>query len=632
MPESQFAESRSAIFALLIVALSVGLTQGVAAKQSTETAPAEGPTDVQLTLSAASATTSWDEREPDRREYELPLLFMHRERGAVTEAERTLEISIAGLAGGSEIRIEVISHHVDTSTNESHRETGRFDLPDRPCTQGEPCVLKWMFDPATMLSGFYHLRVKDAAGNTLWDDAYPERPDFVALDTWDVALGRGYTARIYFATLFPFARGENDLGNRLGPGAVVDFIEGHFVPVIEKTWQTQVEDWGYGDPLHPDWDADKVVEIIVTTRPFALFGGTGTYSRSIDAAGRPIPERRIWWLSSFNNFAMYDTLENAYAAAFAHEFFHLMQWNVRFSSGRPDSYWLNLFIEAQASLAASVQYPEIELVKAGRGARVPEYARAANRFLAQRLNTSYADLEADPEARYDYALYWRFLYEQLDDVAINRAALEEMASHYDAGSVSSVDATMDATLSRFDGPFLTFEESLVAFARANYALRLENGRCTATGLVECGGLYQDPDGVYVDPPLEAVLDYGGAMGEGGLSHDGAIPSSYGMDFIDVRLDPTLRGQGLMVKLQGDGEGARFNVQVWRLGAGVLKPRAVTQHPESVVQNADGTHVYVIPQLDTAAYNRLAIIVTRLDPDEAVDRAGVYSLVLSPYES
>jgi hypothetical protein len=561
MSASRFAKSRSAVFAAVIIALLMGLTQRVAATQSAETGPAEGPTGVQVRLSAASTTTSWDEREPDRREYDLPLLYLHRERAAATEADRALEISISSLAEGSEIQIEVISHHVDISTNHRCRETRRFGLPDRPCTQDEPCVLKWALDPATMLSDFYHLRLKDASGNTLWDDPYRERPDFVALDTWDLALGRGYTARVYYATLFPFARGENDLENRLPPGAVMDFIEGHFVSVIQETWQTQVEHWGYGDPLHPDWDADKLIEIIITAHPFALFGGTGTYSRSIDTAGRPILERRIWWLSSFNNFALYDTLENAYAVAFAHEFFHLMQWNVRLSSVRPGSYWLNLFIEAQANLAASLQYPEIELGKAGVGHQGREYIRAANRFLTQRLNTSYADLEADPTARYDFALYWRFLYEQYEDMVIIRVALEEMARHYDAGSVSSLRAAMDATLGRLGGPFRTFEESLVAFARANYALRLENGRCTETHMAECGGLYHDPDGVYVDPPLEAVLDYGDgdATDNVGLTYDGAIPSSYGMDFIDVRLDPTLQGQPLTLKFQSKGEGARFDV-------------------------------------------------------------------------
>ncbi len=629
MSAARFVKSRSGVFAAVIIALLMGLTRSAAATQNSTFKGAAASAEVQVTLSADRVTASWDEREPDHHVYDLPLVYLHRERAAAAEADRTLEISISGLERGGEVQIEVISHHPDISTNGPHRAMRRFRLLNRPCTHDDPCVLKWALDPATMRSDFYHLRVKDASGNMLWDDADSNRPDFVALDSWDVLLGRGYTARVYYATLFPFARGENDFENRLPPGAVTDFVEGQFVPVIKQTWQTQVEGWGFGDRLHPDWDGDRMVEIIVTARPFALFGGTGTYSRSIDATGQPIPERRVWWLSSLNNFALYDTLENAYAAAFAHEFFHLMQWNVRLSSGQPDSYWLNLFVEAQASLAASVQYPEIELVKAGRGAQVPEFARAANHFLAQRLNTSYAELEADPAARYDFALYWRFLYEQYGDMALLRAGLEEMARHYGAGGVSALRASMDATLSRFDGPYRTFEESLVAFSRANYALRLENGRCTETHTAECSGLYRDPDAVYLDPPLEAVLDYGNGelTGDVGLTYDGAIPSSYGMDFVEVRLDPALHGQPLRLQLEGKGESTRFSLQVWQLGPGVVKPRAITLQPETVPQNRDGAHVYVIPGVDVSAYDRLALIITRLDPDEAID-SGAYFIVLS----
>jgi hypothetical protein len=181
---------------------------------------------------------------------------------------------------------------------------------------------------------------------------------------------------------------------------------------------------------------------------------------------------------------------------------------------------------------------------------------------------------------------------------------------------------MDAALGRSDGPFHTFEESLVAFARANYGLRLGNGRCTAASRAECGGLYQDPDGAYADPPLEAKLNYAGSP----VSYDGAIPTSYGMDFIEVTLNPFLQGQPLTIVLQGGGAGARFNVQIWRLGPGV-KPHATTLHPEVVPQDQGSDHVYAIPQLDTMAYDRLAVIVARVDGGESSDPVGAYTVVV-----
>ncbi len=60
---------------------------------------------------------------------------------------------------------------------------------------------------------------------------------------------------------------------------------------------------------------------------------------------------------------------------------------------------------------------------------------------------------------------------------------------------------------------------------------------------------------------------------------------------------------------------------------MVKPRAITLQPETVPQNRDGAHVYVIPGVDVSAYDRLALIITRLDPDEAID-SGAYFIVLS----
>jgi hypothetical protein len=239
---------------------------------------------------------------------------------------------------------------------------------------------------------------------------------------------------------------------------------------------------------------------------------------------------------------------------------------------------------------------------------------------------------------------------------IVRAALEEMARHPTWDVVPSIAEVLDQALARAPGPFDSFEESLVAFARANYALRLENGRCKAMDSGQCGGLYYDPDHVYVDPPLEAKLRYDGQKltedgfvptssgmefaslsspdasgrdaGTGtGQPYSGSIPSSYGMDFIEIRLDPALQNRPLAVQFQAQGGAASFSVQIWRLGTGEVRPRALTALPEVTTPSADGTHLYFIPQVDTTAYDRLALIITRLDANEAADPEGNYQIAL-----
>ena len=79
-----------------------------------------------------------------------------------------------------------------------------------------------------------------------------------------------------------------------------------------------------------------------------------------------------------------------------------------------------------------------------------------------------------------------------------------------------------------------------------------------------------------------------------------------------------------VRFEGQGATARFNVQVWLLGSGYARPRAVTPQPESVARNGDGAHAYVIPE-GAAQFDRLALIITRVDPNETTDPIGAYEL-------
>jgi hypothetical protein len=77
-----------------------------------------------------------------------------------------------------------------------------------------------------------------------------------------------------------------------------------------------------------------------------------------------------------------------------------------------------------------------------------------------------------------------------------------------------------------------------------------------------------------------------------------------------------------------GTEAVFRVQLWRLADEPLVPQDTA--PESVEQGSrDGAFVYVLPQIDTAQYQRLALIITRVDADEELDRVGAYTSVLRP---
>jgi hypothetical protein len=64
--------------------------------------------------------------------------------------------------------------------------------------------------------------------------------------------------------------------------------------------------------------------------------------------------------------------------------------------------------------------------------------------------------------------------------------------------VAKMLAIMAQVLGASSYPFKTYEDSLQAFARAIYSLRLEGGWCTAPGLPRGCGFY-DPQGLYADP-------------------------------------------------------------------------------------------------------------------------------------
>jgi hypothetical protein len=312
----------------------------------------------------------------------------------------------------------------------------------------------------------------------------------------------------------------------------------------------------------------------------------------------------------------------------------MMQWNILLlasdavAGGDPADYW-DSWREGQATIAPVVQYPGVELGRAHLTVGHSTYTNTADHFLAHHLNGSLRDLEADPSAWYDGALYWQFLVEQYGGMGIVRAALEEMVRFYPPNQdgsedIAAMQRAMDGAFARVAGPFRDFEESWVAFARATYGLRLANGRCSGAGLTACGGMFSDPDRLYAQPPLEAEIYYAGTA----QTYGGAIPVSYGMDFIAIDLDAAVHGQPLTIRLQGEGAVARFSLQLWALASGSEQPLALWAAPDNVPLADDGTYLYQVPRVDWHACQRVALIITRLDGDEAVDSIGAYRVILT----
>jgi len=250
---------------------------------------------------------------------------------------------------------------------------------------------------------------------------------------------------------------------------------------------------------------------------------------------------------------------------------------------------------------------------------------------------------------YDAVAYWRFLYEHcggmsnhVEDPAAGMQVIRQALNVLYAGDVVDIGASTDLVetmpaimtqaLEDSPCPFRTYEESLQAFARAVSALRLEGGRCTEPRFPTGCGFY-DPHELYDDPPYSTILYSGEAITYTRLSqpYPAGIPSSFGIDFVDVALDPSLDGQSLTLEFHSAREGeAEFAVQIWSL----MLPRDGSRpRPASPVvlmtKNSDEHLAYVIPAINTAECNRLGLVITRIDAKESLDPEGAYTVVLHP---
>jgi hypothetical protein len=137
--------------------------------------------------------------------------------------------------------------------------------------------------------------------------------------------------------------------------------------------------------------------------------------------------------------------------------------------------------------------------------------------------------------------------------------------------------------------------------------------------------------MYVAPLLRPMTHYRGST----LTYDGSIPASYGTDLIEIPLHEETHGQPVTIAFRS--KGARFSVRAWKLyrdGTGIRNPargqrgiRALTPHPQALSGDCSAECRYTIPRLNLAQYDRIALIVVRLDPDERVDPSGAYQLIV-----
>lgn len=474
---------------------------------------------------------------------------------------------------------------------------------------------------------------------------------------------------VTYTDMVPYQKSIRDPAGRLPREEVPGYVGGELVPRMVEAFRVQTDDWGF--PWHDAWTShrrgpDRERLSVALSDGQTWFHGRAPYradsKMSINVTG--------------GENAHYDTLTEGLMSAFHHELFHNLQRNINQAYGGrgnidgAEDAW-EFFTEGTAVVASSAGQPGAEFAAGTRA-----YASRANSFLGRGYALN-SDLNRSYESMVPYraGFYWRFLYEQCGrdedgglDPAAGMAVIRRALMILYSGEVVDIGAStdlvqglpgvMDRALSESACPFETYAESVTAFTRAIYMLQLEDGRCAAPGVSEDCGFY-DPHNVYHEPPVSKVV-----YAEGGLEHNDEIPNSFGVDFVELILDPTVDGKPLTVEVRPTpGATAAFAVEVWELShpgedpatafaaASAAAPAAEIARqawklraseteqtskpnpPQQVRPRArraatlDGTLSYATPAVNTAETNRLGLVITRLDANERLDPVGSYTIVM-----
>lgn len=456
---------------------------------------------------------------------------------------------------------------------------------------------------------------------------------------------------IYFCDMLLFEGVSRTASGRLLRADVPGYIQTEIVPLMLAAVRLQTEGWGFSWKGWESFNASASRERLEVI----LSDGKTWYRGPAPDLGHASIAINV----NANDNTAYDSLSDALMSTFHHELFHNLQRALAFSSGGDgdisgkDAAW-HFFSEGTASFVATVAQPEIQLAQS----KQPRaYLAKAVKFVGGKgftgeLNTSYVDLNP-----YYSAMYWRFLYEQcggftsssevsLTGMGVIRRTLQVLYAKgivdisASTDLVGSIGLVMDQVLTSPEAagcPFHNYVDSLVHFARTIYSLRLMGGRCSMPGVPEGCGFY-DPNNLYSAPNIRA-LAYSGARLISSTTdqpNPAGIKSSFGMDFIDLELRPEVDGQPLTIQFAPSTQGeAEFHVQIIKLqkaGRSGFSSQTLFQvtPPENLEEEKlAGMLTLTISAIDLDTYNRIGIIITRVDDREHLDPVGAYTLTISP---
>jgi hypothetical protein len=633
-------------------------------RQAWEASPASTYNGMSVTLSTpthkvikfdASEETEPAEK-PAQENREIPHLVLKRNGVLTPGYERTLEIEVENVpvpAPGIHVGLTITTQHKDPD----HEGKGgvivvwseREFVPHTTQTQqGVRVNFSVTFDRFTKLGGTniltptdyfqYQVTLTDLNGNLR--QSHTERYAFLMENQWRTPLPQLLETEpgsapdrllVYYYDMIPFQADRRDPLTQIPREAVDRYIQTELLPAMVEAVRAQTNDWGFA--WYPEWRNYRRDEDPKTLS--VALGEYGVwYHGEAPTLGHSMISIRV-----DGSAGEYDSLTDGIMSVFHHELFHNQQRNIslHFSgdgnvSGK-DEAW-KMFSEGTAVLASSVAQPEVQFEQT---TAMRSYMKRAASYIGVEgvfgggLNMSYARIP------YHTAVYWRFLYEAcegLEDKAEGMSAVrtvletlykgEVVDVHTSTNAVESLPAVMDRALSQIPScPFDSHSESLADFARAIHMLRLKDGRCMGIGGPDCG-LF-DPNLLYPMPPVESMT----ITNRPSTYVSGNVPSSYGLDFVELDVDMAAAGRSLAIRFMGSSVSlAEFEVSVVLVkSAGSTSgddlPVMVGETRPSSEEDAE--LILDIEHIDLNEFDRIGLIIVRTDPNEKLDKNGSYTV-------
>ncbi len=601
---------------------------------------------------------------------ELPHLVLYRDGALSDPDERTLVVQVSGIAvplTGITVTLELTTQHGDPDPGDYYDQRIVVWRESRQITNTLGIT---MTDVVVVFTHEFTESVASGSGTiamptdyfrcdvTLTDASHPANdPLQVFSADYALLMENQSTARlpeveaehagaapdelvVYYCDMFPFRKSPHDPTTWLPRADITDYVGTELVPQMVEAYRVQTDVWGF--PWYDAWTSYRPDEPERLT--VALSEGQTWFHSWAPVRGHSGISIKV----NGGDNAACDTLTDGLMSSFHHELFHNVQRNILLhnsDSGNvngQDEAW-QFFSEGTAVLASSVGQPRGQF---SHTVWLQNYMFYANAFIlfgggrSPDLNTSYSEI--DP---YRASFYWRFLYEQCggmvngaEDPAAGMHVVGDALKALYSGDIVDISSStdligalpeiMDRALAGSSCPFQTYEESLTAFAGAVFELRLDRGRCAEPGIPgECG--FYDPYSQYQDPPVSTIAFTGREY-----AYQDGIGSSFGIDLIEVTLDRATDGHSFAVEFyRAPTSDAAFSVQLWHLtsSGGGTKPRHVSAEDTSaqiLQQSSPDNHLtFVIPAIHWAIYDRLGLIITRFDTQEALDSIGEYAIEL-----